>query len=123
MKCSSFFFFSFGTSFGISCILIQTLHEPDSNFKKFGNLNPTQVNSNSIKFEPELTRLKPNLNPVDANFFLLDLGQNCTYKTINTFGQGQEPHVPTMIGGALAEEPLMPKLEFREKVFKNFGEF
>ncbi|CAN6700900.1 unnamed protein product [Malus baccata var. baccata] len=23
---------------------------------------------------------------VDANFFLLDLGQNCTYKTINTFG-------------------------------------
>ncbi|KAM1430615.1 hypothetical protein ACFX2I_046656 [Malus domestica] len=23
---------------------------------------------------------------VDTNFFLLDLGQNCTYKTINTFG-------------------------------------
>ena len=60
---------------------------------------------------------------MDANFFLLDLGQNCTYKTINTLGQGQEPHEPTMNGGALAEEPPMPKLEFREKVFENFGEF
>ena len=30
-------------------------------------------------------------------------------------GQGQEPHAPTMNGGALAEEPPMPKLEFREK--------
>ncbi|MBT0984543.1 hypothetical protein KJ032_26240, partial [Salmonella enterica subsp. enterica serovar Typhimurium] len=36
---------------------------------------------------------------VDANFFLLDLGQNCTYKKINTLGQGQEPHAPTMNGG------------------------
>ena len=61
---------------------------------------------------------------VDANFFLLDLGQYCTYKTINTFGQGQEPHAPMMNEGALAEEPPMPKLEFREKeCLDNFGIF
>ena len=63
---------------------------------------------------------------MDANFFLLDLGQNCTYKTINTFGQGQEPHAPTMNlgGGGLAEEPSLPKLEFREKeCLENFGIF
>ena len=40
----------------------------------------------------------PN-NIVDANLFLLNLGQNCTYKTSNTLGQGQEPQVPTMDGG------------------------
>ena len=63
---------------------------------------------------------------MDANFLLLDLGQFCTYKTINTLGQGQEPHAPTMNwgGGALAEEPPMPKLEFREKeCLENFGIF
>ena len=63
---------------------------------------------------------------VDANFFLLDLGQYCTYKTINTFGQGQEPHAPPMNkgGGALAEEPPMPKVEFREKeCLENFWIF
>ena len=66
---------------------------------------------------------------VDANFILLDLGQNCTYKTINTFGQGQEPHAPTMNGGrggwgALTDEPPMPKLEFREKkCLDSFGIF
>ena len=62
---------------------------------------------------------------MDANFFLLDLGQNYTYKTINSFGQGQEPHAPTMNwggGGALAEKPPMPKLEFRDKeCLENFG--
>ena len=58
---------------------------------------------------------------VDANFFILDLGQNCNYYTINTFGQGQEPHAPMINGGALAEEPPMPKFEFREKVYENFS--
>ena len=52
---------------------------------------------------------------VDANFLFLVLGQNCTYKTNNTLGQDQESHDPTMNGGALAKEPPMPKLEFREK--------
>ena len=36
---------------------------------------------------------------MDANFFLLVLGQNCTYKTNNTLGRGQEPRAPMMNGG------------------------
>ena len=62
---------------------------------------------------------------MDANFFPLDLGQNCTYKINNTFDYGHKPHAPTMNGGrALAEEPPMPKLEFREKeCLENFGIF
>ena len=45
--------------------------------------------------------------------FFLFLDENAPAKTINTLGQGQEPHVPTMNGwGALDEELPMPKLEF-----------
>ena len=53
-----------------------------------------------------------NLGYCGCKFSPLDLGQFCTYKTTNTLGQGQEPHAPTMNGGALAKEPPMPKLEF-----------
>ncbi|KAM2658492.1 hypothetical protein EV2_021195 [Malus domestica] len=36
---------------------------------------------------------------VNANLFFLTLGQNCTYKTNNTLGQGQEPHAHMMNEG------------------------
>ena len=46
-------------------------------------------------------------------FFFLD--KIAPTKQITHLVKAKKPHAPTMNGGALAEEPPMPKLEFREK--------
>ena len=59
---------------------------------------------------------------MDANFRLLLLGQNCTYKTNNTLGQGQEPHAPTMNGGSFGRKTSDAKVRIlREKCLENLA--
>ena len=52
---------------------------------------------------------------VDANFHLFGLGRLCTYKTINTLGQGQKPHTPTMNGGGFGRRTSDAKVRIIEK--------
>ena len=60
------------------------------------------------------------ITSVDANFLLFDLVRFFTYKINKHLRLRPKPHAPTMNGGALAEEPPMPKLELERKVFRVF---
>ncbi|KAB2616992.1 hypothetical protein D8674_012861 [Pyrus ussuriensis x Pyrus communis] len=61
-------------------------------------LNPVKTYQTGLSGSTTKTPViaKTIIPNVDANFFLLVLEQNCTYKTNNTLGQGQESHAPMM---------------------------